>query len=158
MAPKSLLRDPRAVSDIGELSTGSFREVIPDELPPGPVKRVLFCSGKVYWDLADERRKRGREDIALVRLEQLYPFPADQIEAVLARYADDAEVVWCQEEPQNQGAWPMMDEWMGELLGFRPPRYIGRPKAASPATGSKKKHVAQLERFLDEAMTLEDDG
>jgi len=160
MAPKSLLRHPRATSTLEELADGRFMRVLPEAdatMVDGDVKRVVFCSGKVYYDLLAEREYRGdkggADKVALVRLEQLHPFPADAISAELSRYGD-AEVVWCQEEPQNMGAWPMMDEWMGSVLGGRPPRYVGRSPAASPATGSPSKHRAEQAALVDEALTL----
>ncbi len=152
MAPKSLLRHPRCTSTLAELAEGRFRRVIPEEDPSiGDVRRVVFCSGKVYYDLLEARERLGERQIALVRLEQLHPFPRDAIEAVLASYPG-AEVVWCQEEPQNMGAWPMMDEWLGAVLGGRPPRYIGRPPAASPATGSHSKHKREQAELVDRAL------
>jgi 2-oxoglutarate dehydrogenase E1 component len=118
------------------------------------IKRLIFCSGKVYYDLLEARRKRGESRIALVRLEQLYPFPAADIQSILEAVPKDVEVVWCQEEPRNMGAWPMMDEWMGDVLGGRPPRYIGRNPSAAPATGSPSKHAHEQHTLITAAMTL----
>jgi len=161
MAPKSLLRHARATSTLEELADGRFMRVLPEADPAigsAGVQRVVFCSGKVYYDLLEEREERDEKRVALVRLEQLHPFPADEITAELMRYAGDdgapIEVVWCQEEPQNMGAWPMMDEWMGGVLGGRPPRYVGRRPSASPATGSPSKHRAEQAALVDEALTI----
>jgi 2-oxoglutarate dehydrogenase E1 component len=155
MSPKSLLRHPECISTMDELVSGRFRRVLPDEdVEMSQVRRVIFCSGKVYYDLLAERRERQEDRIALVRLEQLYPFPSADIQPILASAPDDAEVVWCQEEPRNMGAWPMMDEWMGGVLGGRPPRYIGRSSCASPATGSPSVHAREQRTLITEAMTL----
>ena len=153
MSPKSMLRHTRVVSTMEELANGAFQKVIGevDDIDPAGVRRVIFCSGKVYYELAEVRAERQLGDVALVRLEQLYPFPSDEIRALLEGYPDGVEVMWCQEEPRNMGAWPMMDEWMGELLGGRPPRYAGRPRAASPATGNPKKHKTERAALLDAA-------
>jgi 2-oxoglutarate dehydrogenase E1 component len=157
MSPKSLLRHPAVVSSLEELTDGTFRRVLPETDPlvdMSRVQRVVFCSGKVYYDLLAEREASGLHEVALVRLEQLHPFPAGEVRAVLAGCLPGVEVVWCQEEARNMGAWPMMDEWMGEVLGGRPPRYIGRPRAASPATGSHAKHVASQRALVLEALQL----
>ena len=115
--PKSLLRHPRAVSTFDELTTGGFREVIDDtSVDPARVTRVVFCTGKVYYDLLAAREKHNAYHIALVRVEQLYPFPEEQINDVLVRYPLTAEVVWVQEEPRNMGAWRFMSEWFAPLL------------------------------------------
>jgi 2-oxoglutarate dehydrogenase E1 component len=156
MSPKSLLRHPQCISTMQDLSEGHFQRVIPDTgADPAKVERVVFCSGKLYYDLLAERTERGDDRVALVRLEQLYPFPADEVRAVLSSYSSDAEVAWCQEEPRNMGAWPMMDEWMGTVLGGMPPRYIGRPESASPATGFHKVHKQEQQQLIDEAISLD---
>ncbi len=154
MAPKSLLRHSACVSALEDLATGRFQRVIPDRsLAPGEARRVVFCSGKVYYDLLDARAEGG-QPVALVRLEQLYPFPEAEIRAVLAAHPG-AEVVWCQEEPQNMGAWPMMDEWLGGVLGGTPPRYAGRAPSASPASGSPRKHRREQAALVAKALTLQ---
>jgi len=160
MTPKSLLRHRLAVSTLAEFGPGSgFRHVIPeiDKLRAGEaVRRVVLCSGKVYYDLLEARRERGIDDIALVRVEQLYPYPRKTIARVLAQYPK-AEVVWCQEEPANMGAWCFMDRRLESSLadagraGARP-RYVGRREAASPATGFYKVHVAEQEALVAEAL------
>jgi 2-oxoglutarate dehydrogenase E1 component len=155
MTPKSLLRHQDAVSTVEELANGRFQRVIPEiePLDPAQVKRVVLCSGKVYYDLLAERRKRNEQRVALVRVEQLYPFPADAIREALAPFQRESEILWCQEEPRNMGAWPMFDEWLEEATEGRP-RYVGRKASASPATGSQKKHAAEHEKLLSEALSL----
>ena len=156
MTPKSLLRHPRATSTLDDLTDGWFRPVIDDEreLAREQVRRVVLCSGKVYYELlaaADEARER---QVALVRVEQLYPTPTDAIEDVLKKYPGATEVVWCQEEPRNAGAWTHMFEALLELTDL-PVRYVGRKRAASPATGSKKVHKSEQHTLVEQAITLE---
>ena len=158
MTPKSLLRHAEAVSTLEDLAEGSFQRVI-DEVDPevaaGQVRRVVLCSGKVYYELLASRRERGVKDVALVRLELLYPFPGDALEAILARYPEGVEIVWCQEEPKNMGAWPALPHFWWASLSERPvPRYVGRREAASPATGSQKKHVEEQTTLIDAALTI----
>ncbi|MEL6347292.1 MAG: 2-oxoglutarate dehydrogenase E1 component [Myxococcota bacterium] len=156
MSPKSLLRHPRCISTVEDLANGRFEPVLPDPMSPAAnTRRAVFCSGKVYYDLLDAREQAGVEGVAIIRLEQLYPFPAAQVKAILDEMPDDVEIVWCQEEPRNMGAWPMMDEWMGEVLGGRPPRYIGRKSSASPATGSPSSHKQEQQRLLHEAISFD---
>ncbi len=151
--PKSLLRHPEAVSTIDELADGSFRRVIPDEtVDPAKVKRVLLCSGKVYFDLVAQRRKRAREDVAVVRLEQYYPV-SEALTGALSAYREGTPVVWVQEEPRNMGAWYFLNARREELLrGRHPLSYISRPESASPATGSKAAHDLEQKMLLDEAL------
>ena len=140
--PKSLLRDPRAMSDVAEFSAGRFREVLPDptEPEPGRVRRLVFVSGKLYHELATFREENGVEGVALVRLEQLYPFPRAAVARELERYPD-AERVWAQEEPRNMGGWEFAEEFFGRLGAAL--HYAGRPPAASPATGSYARHQVE---------------
>jgi 2-oxoglutarate dehydrogenase E1 component len=155
MSPKSLLRHPRAVSALSELSDGSFQPVIDDvsELDPAGVQRLLLCSGKIYYGLEKGREERERNEIALVRVEQLYPFPAEEIAAAVKRYPHAADVCWVQEEPANQGAWTFVRPRIEELLeDGRRLRYVGREEAASPATGNYKIHLAEETAILDEAL------
>ncbi|MBV9621119.1 MAG: 2-oxoglutarate dehydrogenase E1 component [Gammaproteobacteria bacterium] len=155
MTPKSLLRHELSVSALEELTRGGFARVIgeADDLPPAPVRRVVFCSGKVYFDLLRARRKDVRHDVALVRIEQLYPFPAEEYQAVLSRYAAAREVVWCQEEPQNQGAWYQIRHRLQEpLLGKRTVLYAGRAPAAAPATGLGKIHELEQQTLVAAAL------
>jgi 2-oxoglutarate dehydrogenase E1 component len=150
--PKSLLRHPRAVSALGEFTRGGFVEVLDDGAArPAEVTRVVFCSGKIYYDLLAAREERQAAHVALVRVEQLYPFAAEQAAEILDRYAAAAEVVWAQEEPRNMGPWRVMREWVQPLLTAtgREVRYVGRPEAASPATGSAKRHRQEAEEIMD---------
>ena len=142
--PKSLLRHPCAVSAFDELTTGGFREVLPDPAAPDPaaVTRVLLCAGKIYYDLTAAREEAGVRHVAVLRVEQMYPFPEQQIQDLVAAYPDSAEVAWVQEEPLNMGAWHFMrdrvDPWL--RAAGRELAYIGRPESASPATGLGHRH------------------
>jgi multifunctional 2-oxoglutarate metabolism enzyme len=141
--PKSLLRLKAAVSEIDDFTSGSFRPVLGDaQADPGSVRRVLLCSGKVYYDLAAARREQNRNDVAIVRLEQLYPLPVEELRAELARFPD-AELVWVQEEPANQGGWPFMALNLPEHLDGRQLLRVARRASASPAVGSGRIHEAQ---------------
>jgi 2-oxoglutarate dehydrogenase E1 component len=155
MTPKSLLRHPLSVSRLEELASGSFRTVIDeiDEINPEAVKRIVLCSGKVYFDLLKARREAKVETVAIVRLEQLYPFPSDGYEAVLRKYANAREIVWCQEEPQNQGAWYQIRHRLQEFAGARREvLYAGRASAAAPATGLMKVHEAEQQALVYAAL------
>jgi 2-oxoglutarate dehydrogenase E1 component len=168
MTPKSLLRHKRAVSRLDEmgLETTFHRllwddaQLLPDEkiklVHDDKMRRVVLCSGKVYFDLYDEREKRGIDDIYLLRVEQLYPFPTKALMTELSRFKQ-AEIVWCQEEPRNMGAWVFVDiflEWVLNQIGAksRRARYAGRPASASTAVGQMLLHVAQLKQFLEDAL------
>jgi len=158
MTPKSLLRHKLSVSAITDLAQGRFMNVIDelDDLQAGQVRRVVFCSGRVYFDLLEARRADEARDVALVRIEQLYPFPAKALVSELSRFPK-AEVVWAQEEPRNMGAWFFIDvflQWILNQIGakHRTMRYAGRPASASTAVGQMSKHLAQLKQFLDEAL------
>jgi len=155
MTPKSLLRHKLSVSALEDLTRGTFQNVIDevDDVPPAKVKRLVFCSGKVYFDLLDSRRADGNRDVAIVRIEQLYPFPAAEYEAVLKRYPNAHDIVWCQEEPQNQGAWYQIRHRLQQPLGQKDVLlYAGRPPAAAPATGIMKMHVQQQQSLVDAAL------
>jgi 2-oxoglutarate dehydrogenase E1 component len=155
MMPKSLLRNDMSVSSLEDLTQGSFARVIDevDDLPPAQVRRVVFCSGKVYFDLLKARRKDNLRDVALVRVEQLYPFPSEEYEAALTRYPNAREIVWCQEEPQNQGAWYQIRHRLQEALGGRRQvLYAGRAPAAAPATGISKIHEAEQTALIHAAL------
>jgi len=148
--PKSLLRSPVAVSSFNELTGSAFRPVIGDTFDPSRVRKVVFCTGKVYYDLAAAREAKRIEDIALVRIEELYPFPEQIIVDVLARYSSGVELVWCQEEPRNMGAWRFM---FGYFKGLnRVIHYAGRMKNASPAAGSAKRHAEEQKRLIEDAL------
>jgi 2-oxoglutarate dehydrogenase E1 component len=162
MTPKSLLRHKLAVSPIEDFGPGSrFKYVIPETgnlVPDAEVKRVVLCSGKVYFDLLAARQERGIKDVAIVRVEQLYPFPVMSLPKILGAYAN-AEVVWCQEEPLNNGAWHHVDRRIEEVLAkldvaAKRPRYVGRAPAASPATGQAKVHAAEQAALVNEALSV----
>ena len=168
MTPKSLLRHKQAVSSLAEMGPRTaFHRLLPDGaegagdgrtrlVEPENIRRVVLCSGKVYYDLYEEREKRGIDDIYLLRVEQLYPFPTKELFTRLNRFKA-AELVWCQEEPRNMGAWLFVEpylEWELNQIGsdFRRPRYAGRPAAAATATGLMSKHLDQLKAFLNDAL------
>lgn len=168
MTPKSLLRHKRAISRLEELGPDtSFHRVLLDDAQTLPddktklvadakIRRVVVCSGKVYYDLYDEREKRGIDDVYLLRVEQLYPVPVKTLVHELSRFKD-AELVWCQEEPRNMGGWHFIEpylEWVQNQIEakHRRPRYVGRAASAATATGLMSKHLAQLKAFLDEAL------
>ena len=162
MTPKSLLRHKLAVSRLEQFGPGSgFQYVIPEVdsiAPEAEVRRVVLCTGKVYYDLLQERRDRGVKDVALIRLEQLHPFPVQSLTRALSPYRN-AEVVWCQEEPENMGAWTYLDRRIEKVLkamdiAAKRPVYVGREDAASPATGLAKVHQHQQETLVREALGL----
>ena len=171
MTPKSLLRHKRAVSRLDEFGEDTtFHRLLWDDaevakgekiklVKDNKIKRVVLCTGKVYFDLYEEREKRGINDIYLMRVEQFYPFPHGTLVKELSRFPG-AEVVWCQEEPENSGAWLFMDRRLegalaeaGNTVSVRP-RYVGRAAAASPATGSAQRHRAEQDALVKEALTL----
>lgn len=170
MTPKSLLRNKRCVSRIDELGADStFHRVLWDDaeliadspiklVPNDEIKRVVLCSGKVYFDLYDEREKRGINDVYIMRVEQLYPFPVRALVHELSRFKN-ADLVWCQEEPKNAGSWYHVQEYLDWVLEqvespAKRPVYAGRPAAAATATGLMSKHTVQLQEFLDEALNI----
>ena len=170
MTPKSLLRHKRCVSGLVEMATGtSFHRLLWDdaEMRPGSsvklradkdIRRVILCTGKVYYDLFEEREKRGIDDIQIIRVEQLYPFPEDAMERELMRFRQ-ADVMWVQEEPKNMGYWTYVEPWLEQSLiktgsTAKRSRYAGRAAAASPATGHSSTHAAELKSFLDEALKV----
>lgn len=152
--PKSLLRHRLCVSDVQDFTTGTFRPVLPDSGAPAPeqVKRVLLCSGKVYYDLFQARQERGVTDTAIVRVEQLYPMPIEEIRAALAAYPNAVDFAWTQEEPSNQGAWSFVALNMLEHLDGVRLRRISRPAAAAPAVGSAKMHDVELSALIEAAL------
>jgi 2-oxoglutarate dehydrogenase E1 component len=168
MTPKSLLRHRRAVSRLDEMGPNTtFHRLLWDDAQQQPdekiklvadakIRRVVICSGKVYYDLYEEREKRGIDDIYLLRIEQLYPFPTKALMLELSRFKQ-AEIVWCQEEPRNMGAWVFVDiflEWVLNQIGakHRRARYTGRPASASTAVGQMSQHLAQMKQFLEDAL------
>ncbi len=169
MTPKSLLRHKKAVSALAEFGPdATFHRLLWDDaetpglpkttiklVPDAEIRRVVLSTGKVYYDLLEDREKRGINDVYLLRLEQLYPFPAKALLDELSRFKN-AEIVWCQEEPKNMGAWAFVQpyvDWVMEQLGRagERPRYVGRPASASTATGLMRTHLAQIQSFLEEA-------
>ncbi|MET0405225.1 MAG: 2-oxoglutarate dehydrogenase E1 component [Cystobacter sp.] len=157
MSPKSMLRLPEAVSRLDELATGSFQEVIADKVDPAGVTRLLLCSGKVYYDLVKERDARNDASIAIVRVEQLFPFPFDELSTLLAKMPRLAEVLWVQEEPRNSGAWHYIFPRLHDLIATRGQNpvklgYIGRAEAASPATGFTQTHKLEQQLIVEEAI------
>jgi 2-oxoglutarate dehydrogenase E1 component len=143
-SPKSMLRLKAASSSVEDFTSGTFMPVIDDQqgLDKNAVKRVIFCSGKVYWDLLAESEKRGSRDTAIVRVEQLYPTPVDEIKAVYAQYPN-AELVWAQDEPANQGPWTYIGLFLPKYMNGQVAKLVSRPASASPATGSAKHHAAE---------------
>jgi len=162
MTPKSLLRHKRAVSKLADFGPGStfHRIMYCDELPSKPkdAKQVVLCTGKVFYDLLEEQEARGVRDVHILRMEQIYPFPADALSTELAPYKH-CHIVWCQEEPRNNGAWGFVAEFIEEIardLGAKHPRprYAGRPSAASPATGLASRHKLEQARLIDDALSI----
>ena len=160
MTPKSLLRHKLAVSSLAEMGPGTtFHRVLYDNeklCEDGAVRRVVLCSGKVYYDLFEERAKRGQTDVFFLRLEQLYPFPAKVLAHELARFPQ-AEIVWCQEEPKNMGAWSFIEPnltWVLERIDakHKRPIYAGRPASASTATGQLSKHLFEQKSLVEAAL------
>jgi 2-oxoglutarate dehydrogenase E1 component len=161
MTPKSLLRHPKSVSPREEFSKGSFLRVIADSGPARrrSVKRILLCSGKIYFDLEHKRQELGRDDVAIIRLEQLYPFPEKPLQSLLAEYPAATPLTWVQEEPENMGAWWYLNlRFNQRVLGNRPVSVVARPPAASPATGSATRHKEQQQLLLNQAFGISADA
>ncbi|MBV1786455.1 2-oxoglutarate dehydrogenase E1 component [Marinobacterium sp. D7] len=158
MSPKSLLRHKQAISTLEELAEGSFQPVIPevDALDPSKVKRLVLCSGKVYYDLYNRRAELAKDDVAILRIEQLYPFPEEILLNIISQYTNLESVVWCQEEPMNQGAWYCSQHHMRNVLHKLDPKLyldgVGRPHAAAPAVGYISVHLEQQEQLVNEAI------
>ncbi|THV35776.1 multifunctional oxoglutarate decarboxylase/oxoglutarate dehydrogenase thiamine pyrophosphate-binding subunit/dihydrolipoyllysine-residue succinyltransferase subunit [Glycomyces buryatensis] len=156
--PKSLLRHKAAVSQLDEFTSGRFQPVMPDpalaagEVQAGSVKKILLCSGKIYYDLANARRQRGITDTAIVRVEQLYPLPAEELQGALGAFPNADDIAWVQEEPANQGAWSHIALNLLEQLGGVHLRRISRPAAAAPSTGSPKVHEVEQRALVDVAL------
>jgi 2-oxoglutarate dehydrogenase E1 component len=161
MTPKSLLRHRLCVSKLSDMATGThFQRIIPevDALKDKNVKRVVLTSGKLYYDLYEARAEKGIDDVAIIRMEQYYPFPESELKAQLKRYPD-AEILWAQEEPENMGAWRFVGPRIGDILEdlgrvHVKIKYAGRAEAASPATGYLKIHNQQQEKLVEEALTV----
>jgi 2-oxoglutarate decarboxylase len=175
MTPKSLLRLPAAASSLDQLTSGGFQPLIDDSeiADPNSVERIVLCSGKVFYDLSEARKKTvsepgvtvsepgavatgSKNNVAIIRLEQFYPFPLSAIKEIIAKYSNANELVWCQEEPKNMAAWMFMESRLENLLArCDRPRYVGRAESPSPATGSYAVHVKEQERLVREALTID---
>ena len=153
-----MLRNKESTSTLEDLAKGSFMPVIPetdDDIDPAKVKQIVFCAGKIYFELRAARRERKIRDIAIVRLEQMYPFPHAAFKAEMERYAKAATIVWCQEAPRNQGAWHRIQHYLAQHL--RPDQKLRdalRPSSASPAVGYASMHAEQQRAVIDAALTL----
>jgi len=157
MTPKSLLRLPAATSAIDQITSGGFQPVIDDAevADAGVVERIIFCSGKVFYDLNEARRKGDQRRVAIVRVEQFYPFPLISLKEVVAKCSGASELFWCQEEPKNMGGWTFMEAKFEDLIpGGDRLRYIGRAESPSPATGSYAVHMKEQERLVRDALTI----
>lgn len=159
MSPKWILRHKLATSSLEELANGQFHNVIDDVLEPKRTRRVILCSGKVYYHLLEEREERGINDIALIRLEQLYPFPDAELQTILQHYKDVEDIVWCQEEPMNQGAWYSSQHHMRHVIQQLNPklnlRFVGRESSAAPASGYMSVHLEEQRTFINQALTFD---
>ena len=155
MTPKSLLRHKLAVSSLDEFAKGGFQRLIPDSNATAKkVRRVVLCSGKVYYDLLEEAQRQKLDDVALVRVEQLYPFPRPELIAELQRFATAKDVIWCQEEPLNQGAWYQIRHHLDACLQPKQAlRYAGRDRSPAPAVGHMAEHLAELKQLVADALT-----
>ncbi|MGB1158410.1 MAG: 2-oxoglutarate dehydrogenase E1 component [Porticoccaceae bacterium] len=159
MSPKWILRHKLATSSLEELANGEFQNAIGSHLEPAAVERVILCSGKVYYHLFEERAARGLENVALVRIEQLYPFPDTELTEILSAYKNMKSVVWCQEEPINQGAWYSSQHHMKRVIKQIDPdlqlNYVGRESSAAPASGYMSVHLEEQQKFIDQAFSFE---
>jgi 2-oxoglutarate dehydrogenase E1 component len=160
MSPKWILRHKLATSSLEELSHGHFNNAMVDpRINPAAAKRIILCSGKVYYHLLEERDARGINDIGLIRLEQLYPFPDKELDAILAEYTQLKDAVWCQEEPMNQGAWYSSQHHMRNAIQRLDPKvqlsFAGRIASAAPASGYMSVHLDEQKKFIDEALTFD---
>jgi 2-oxoglutarate dehydrogenase E1 component len=153
MTPKSLLRHPLAVSDLKEMTSGTFKEVLEDPDPVKSLRRILFCSGKIYYELLQKRREMKKTDTAIIRLEQFYPFPETQLKTVIRKYKQVRQFIWVQEEPENMGAWFFVRPRLEKLIG-KPMEYIGRNAAASPATGFPSIYRKEQTAVIDTALGI----
>jgi 2-oxoglutarate dehydrogenase E1 component len=155
MSPKSLLRHPMATSSIADFTSGGFQRIIrdPSKQDPTKVKRVLLCTGKVYYDLAAAREEQHMDEVGIIRIEQLYPLRKNEVMDALRVYRQGTPVVWVQEEPRNMGAWPYINRQLpGELLGLYPWSCVTRERSASPAAGSEKRHKLEQAKLIKDAL------
>jgi 2-oxoglutarate dehydrogenase E1 component len=154
MSPKSIFRNPLAVSSVSEIDTGTrFSAVIPDNLDAKGINKVILCSGKVYYDLLLERNKKEIKNIAIIRIEQLYPFPVDMVNKELEKY-QNAKVIWCQEEPENMGPWQYFYSRILKKLNIQNLELVSRKEAASPATGYLSTHTHEQEEIVTKALSI----
>jgi 2-oxoglutarate dehydrogenase E1 component len=153
MTPKGMLRDPRATSPVKDCTRGCFEEILPDPAMASGARRIILCAGKVYYDLAEFREKHGLRDTAIIRLEQIYPLHEKKLQAAVAKHAGHAEIVWCQEEPRNMGAWNHLESRLRALFG-KEIRYAGRRASASPATGALAIHLLEQNQLLASAFNF----
>ena len=151
--PKSLLRHKRVISSVSELANGQFSEVLKDPHPPKKARRLVFCTGKVFWDLLEYREAQKIDDVALIRVEQLYPLQQETLREIADEHSEATEVIWTQEEPQNRGAWTHLFPQLLELFPDRLVGYVGREASASPSTGSLKRHRQEQEQLVKETLT-----
>jgi len=159
MTPKSLLRHKLCVSTLEDLASGHYQRVIAeiDEVDPEKVDHVILCSGKVYYDLLEKRREEKRENVAIIRVEQLYPFPGDELGELLKCYTKTNQLVWCQEEPKNQGSWDFAEPRINLMTGKKwKLNYIGRTSSSAPAVGSAKLHAIQQAELVERAIMFKD--
>jgi 2-oxoglutarate dehydrogenase E1 component len=156
LTPKSMLRHPEAVSAIADFSSGTFQGVLPERstsVNPDSVQQILLCSGKIYFELLEERQKLKQTETAIVRIEQLYPLPEAQLFDILAQYPESASAIWVQEEPINMGAWQYLRMQLGETLGKRTWSCLARPAASSPAAGSPRLHRQGQQELIAAALS-----
>ena len=160
MTPKSLLRHKLSVSSVDELANGRFQPGIDetDDLDADQVKRIVLCSGKVYFDILEERRMKGLNDVAILRLEQIHPFPKEYLQTAIRRYPNATELIWCQEEPKNQGVWYQiyyyLRKYRNKEIGQKL-KYVGREGSPAPAVGFYKLHVEQQRKLVAEALEID---
>jgi 2-oxoglutarate dehydrogenase E1 component len=154
LTPKSLLRHSKVISNLEEFSTGTFQRILPDSTDAKGVKRILLCTGKIYYELLAYREEQKRDDVAILRLEQLYPLRGELLEKILQPFADKTPVLWVQEEPLNMGAWRFLHEKFGKhLFGRLPFAVISRHESASPATGSHGAHKLEQQQLIERAFS-----
>jgi 2-oxoglutarate dehydrogenase E1 component len=158
MTPKSLLRLPAAGSSVEQITSGGFQPVIDDAdlSDANAVARIVFCSGKVFYDLSEARKKSGADRVTIIRIEQFYPFPLTAVKDVIAKYPNAKDLIWCQEEPKNMGGWTFSEGKFEDLVpGGDRLRYIGRGESPSPATGNYAVHTQEQEKLVSEALTID---
>lgn len=155
MTPKSLLRHKLCTSSLDELASGGYKRVIAeiDDIVPEKVEHIVLCSGKVYYDLLEKRREEKNDSVAIIRIEQLYPFPGDELNEVLRCYTKTSQLIWCQEEPKNQGSWDFARPRLSTMLDKNwTLHYVGRQSSSAPAVGSAKLHAIQQAELVERAV------